>query len=174
MFNLSQTNIEIKEEEKEATKISLKERFAELLNNFPNKPTIIFEDREVIEGEKSAYYCQEKDKIFIPKKEAFETEERFYITLIHELSHSTRHKSRLARGFESETEQLIEELSAEISSFMIRADLGITEQKNKGSRYAQNMLKILSKTNDLEGFIAHICKTAVKSASHIMGIEYNS
>ena len=47
-----------------------------------------------------ACYLPEEDKILMPKKHQFKTQEGFYSTAFHELSHWTGHKSRLNRPTE--------------------------------------------------------------------------
>ena len=42
-------------------------------------------------------YLPVEDKILMPKKAQFKTQEGFYSTVFHELSHWTEHKSRLNR-----------------------------------------------------------------------------
>ncbi|VAX33259.1 hypothetical protein MNBD_NITROSPIRAE01-853 [hydrothermal vent metagenome] len=48
-------------------------------------------------GEARAYYQPASDKINMPKPETFHSEEEYYSTLYHEMTHSTGHEARLNR-----------------------------------------------------------------------------
>lgn len=75
---------------------------------------------EIIEAKQGrAYYSPSEDKIHLPLKEQFESDNAYQSTALHELGHATGHPERLARdqggGFGSE-KYAFEELVAEISS----------------------------------------------------------
>lgn len=76
-----------------------------------------------------AYYSPLTDHIVMPKKSQFPEAKNFYMTLLHEMSHSTGHKSRLARelgrGMGS-PEYGKEELIAELTAAITGAHLGIS------------------------------------------------
>ena len=79
-------------------------------------------------GGTQACYIPGRDEIHLPSREAFINPEAFYSTAMHEMAHSTGHKSRLDRDFSGRfgTEAYaFEELIAEIGSAFLNADLGI-------------------------------------------------
>ncbi len=79
-------------------------------------------------GGTQACYIPGRDEIHLPAREAFINPEAFYSTAMHEMTHSTGHKSRLDRDFSGRfgTEAYaFEELIAEVGSAFLNADLGI-------------------------------------------------
>ncbi len=62
-------------------------------------------------GDKACYYPS-LDMISMPTKESFLSDEGYYATLFHELTHWTKHESRLNRNFEYAIEECIAELGA--------------------------------------------------------------
>ena len=103
----------------------------------PRAPFQAIEDAErilqasparIIEGGPSAFYQPDADTIHLPAREAFINPEAFYSVALHEMTHSTGHKSRMARDFSGRfgTEAYaFEELIAEMGSAFLNADLGI-------------------------------------------------
>lgn len=86
-------------------------------------------------GGGKAFYAEKADYIRVPRIEAFKDRESYYATLTHELTHWTKHKSRLDRTFVTDSTvqrsfgdeaYAKEELVAEIGSAFLCADLGIT------------------------------------------------
>ena len=79
-------------------------------------------------GGTQAFYRPSTDTIHLPAREAFINTEAFYNVALHEMTHSTGHKTRLARDFcgrfGSES-YAFEELIAELGSAFLNADLGI-------------------------------------------------
>src|SRR5262249_27407690 len=77
-----------------------------------------------------AYYALEPDYVQMPPFVAFRDKESYYSTLAHEVTHWTRHPSRLARDFDRKTwgdeGYAREELVAEIGAAFLCADLGLT------------------------------------------------
>lgn len=77
------------------------------------------------------YYSPGSDEIHLTPMEAFPTREAYYGTALHELGHSTGHEKRLNRQFGKtfgDENYAKEELRAEIASFMLCSDLGISRQ----------------------------------------------
>lgn len=77
------------------------------------------------------YYSPSSDEIHLTPMEAFPTREAYYGTALHELGHSTGHEKRLNRQFGKvfgDENYAKEELRAEIASYMLCADLGISRQ----------------------------------------------
>jgi antirestriction protein ArdC len=50
-------------------------------------------------GGNRAYYSQSNDAIQLPPFEAFQDKESYYATALHELTHWTKHDTRLQRDF---------------------------------------------------------------------------
>ena len=142
---------------------------AEQLENIPSNENIKkdFRNNELIENilknseapiiygkSDEAFYSPEKDKIYLPKREFFENEERFYAVALHEIAHSTGHESRLGR-ISSEEKPLVEkyareELVAELTSMFLQQELGIKVSENEKDfnnhkAYLQHYINILEK-----------------------------
>ncbi len=62
----------------------------QIIRGYPNRPKIESVEQEV-------YYSRLDDRINLPMRERFNTLENYYLTLFHELIHSTGHDSRLSR-----------------------------------------------------------------------------
>lgn len=106
-----------------------------------------------------AYYSPSSDKVVIPPANTFKTNYSYYATQLHELSHSTGHKSRLSRDmshyFGSE-EYAKEELRAEISSSFLMQKFKLeydNRHLNNHKAYIQSWIKVL-KNNPQELFNA--------------------
>ena len=95
-----------------------------------------------------AYYVPALDAITMPHKVVFNTEQDYYSTLLHELSHWTGHESRLDRGLNTsrfgEEAYAFEELVAELSSTFLCAHLGIHQgYQDNHAKYLKSWLKVL-------------------------------
>lgn len=107
-----------------------------------------------------AYYSPNEDKVVVPSYNSFLTDEDYYSTILHELSHATGHESRLNRPFggifgsESYTK---EELRAEIASSFITSEIGLLSDAGMDNHkaYIQSWIKIIEeKDNELFKAIA--------------------
>lgn len=95
-----------------------------IIAGMPSPPEIRFK------GDR-AFYAPSKDLVQVPDSGDFETPEDYYLTLFHELGHSTGHQSRLARfnndhrlaAFGSE-DYSKEELIAELTAAFLAAEAG--------------------------------------------------
>ena len=115
-----------------------------------------------------ACYLPEEDKILMPKKEQFKTQEGFYSTMFHELSHWTAHKSRLERpmrGKKGSKAYAFEELIAEISASFICCHLGF-EYSTRHSSYVKSWLKVLKEDKKA---IFRASSQAQKATEFILG-----
>jgi len=73
-----------------------------------------------------AYYDVKNDIIHVPKKDQFESSYEYYLTLFHEMSHSTGHESRMNRDLSGdEKKYAIEELRAEIASIFLGQEFNV-------------------------------------------------
>jgi len=83
-------------------------------------------------GGNRAYYAVEPDYVQMPPFESFRDAESYYATLAHEVTHWTRHPSRLDRDFGrkryGDEGYAREELVAELGSAFLSADLGLTPE----------------------------------------------
>jgi antirestriction protein ArdC len=99
-------------------------------------------------GGNRAYYACEPDYIQIPRLECFRDSESHAATLAHELTHWTRHPSRLNREFGrkkyGDEGYAMEELVAELASAFLCADLAITpEVRDDHASYIASWLTVL-------------------------------
>ncbi|WP_254508989.1 ArdC family protein [Anatilimnocola floriformis] len=99
-------------------------------------------------GGTQAYYAAGSDHIQMPRFECFSDAESYAATLAHELTHWTKHASRLNREFGrkrwGDEGYAMEELVAELGSAFLSADLRITpEVRDDHASYVANWLKVL-------------------------------
>lgn len=96
-------------------------------------------------GGDKAFFVPTFDFIQMPRLEAFESEEHYWGTMLHELTHWTGHTSRLARDlsgrFGSEA-YAAEELVAEMGAAFLCAHTGV-EGRLRHPEYIGNWLKVL-------------------------------
>ena len=146
----------------------------------PRAPFQAIEDAErllqaspakIIEGGASAFYQPARDEIHLPDRETFINRETFYSTALHEMTHSTGHKDRLARDFSGRfgTEAYaFEELIAELGSAFLNADLGIIGSTLQDhADYLANWIKILQ--NDKQAILT-AAAAASKAHAFIKGL----
>ena len=84
----------------------------------------------------------------MPPFEAFEDPEAYYATLIHELTHWTRHPSRLGRDLGrkrfGDEGYAMEELVAELGAAFVLADLDLAPQpRDEHASYIASWLEVL-------------------------------
>ncbi len=84
---------------------------------------------EIVEiAQEKSYYSPLEDRIVLPPREYFKSEESFLATLFHEMSHSTGHSTRLNRNIANEfgsIDYAKEELRAELGAMFMEADLNL-------------------------------------------------
>ena len=95
-----------------------------------------------------AYYAIDSDSIHIPLRKTFRDSESHASTVAHELTHWTRHPSRLNRAFGAkrwgDEGYAMEELVAELGSAFLCADLSITpDVREDHASYVHSWLKAL-------------------------------
>ncbi len=133
VFNLDQTTLEL-------DKVNTNNEV------IPEIETFIAATNATIKAGSEAYYHTANDFIAMPDLGMFESEEHYYSTLLHELSHWTGHASRLDRDMEGtfgSESYAFEELIAELSSCFLNAELGIDYTKMRHAEYLQSWLKAL-------------------------------
>ena len=99
-------------------------------------------------GVSQAFYSTSQDVVQIPDFPTFRDAESYYATLSHEMTHWTRHESRLNRDLGrkrfGDAGYAMEELVAEIGAAFLCADLGITpETREDHAAYVASWLKVL-------------------------------
>jgi antirestriction protein ArdC len=114
-----------------------------IIANTPNPPSIDYD------GEDRAYYIPSKDQIHLPGPESFTSNEERYVTIFHELSHSTGSESRLNRKTLTETTHFgseiysREELVAEHGAAYLMAHSVIESTIENSAAYIQGWLRAL-------------------------------
>ena len=103
---------------------------------------------DIRHGGNQAYYAQEPDYVQMPPFVAFRDAESYCSTLAHELTHWTKHPSRLSRDFGrrkfGDEGYAREELVAEIGAAFLACDLGITpEPRDDHAAYLAHWLDVL-------------------------------
>ena len=96
-----------------------------------------------------AYYNLKDDRVVLPERSQFASQDAYTHTALHELGHATGHPSRLNRptlvdhgGFGSET-YAREELRAEIAAMMTGEKLGVGHEPRHGTAYVGSWVKAL-------------------------------
>ncbi len=128
---------------------------------------------EIRHGGNSAHYSGASDHVQMPVFESFHSAEAYYATLAHELTHWTKHKSRLDRDFGRKTwgdeGYAREELVAELGAAFLCADLALTpEPGTDHAAYIQNWLKVLR--NDKRAIFAAAAH-AQRAADYLQGLQ---
>lgn len=103
---------------------------------------------DIRHGGTRAYYAEQADYVQMPPFETFHDAESHAATLAHELTHWTKHKTRLARDFGrvrfGDEGYAREELVAELGAAFLSADLAITpELRDDHATYIGHWLKAL-------------------------------
>lgn len=124
-------------------------------------------------GEGRAYYRPGMDDITLPPREAFESEQEYYSTLFHEMTHSTGHKSRLDRH--TEKDQFVfashsygrEELVAEMGAAFLSGEAGILPQTFENSKnYLGSWIKTIKEDTKA---VVIAASRAQRAADYILG-----
>jgi antirestriction protein ArdC len=103
---------------------------------------------EIVHGGSQACYVLRTDNLHMPCLDLFDSAESYYATLLHELTHWTRHESRLHREFGrkrwGDEGYAMEELVAELGAAFLCADLELTpELRPDHASYLDHWLKVL-------------------------------
>jgi len=128
---------------------------------------------EIIHREQRAFYSPTLDLINMPRPETFNSEEGYYATLFHEMTHSTGHPSRLRREGIYEAHSFgdavysKEELIAEMGSAFLCAHTNIAPATLQNS--ASYIAGWLSKLRSDKKILIHAAAAAQRAADFIIG-----
>jgi antirestriction protein ArdC len=128
---------------------------------------------EVRHGGNIASYNVSLDQVRMPHIESFRDAESYYATLAHELTHWTRHKSRLDRDFGrkrfGDEGYAMEELVAELGAAFLFADLELTpEVREDHASYIGSWIKVLK---DDKRAIFTAASHAQRAADFLHGLQ---
>ncbi|RYU92677.1 ArdC family protein [Emticicia agri] len=121
---------------------------------------------DIRKGYKAAYYMGE-DYVDMPPIESFATAQDYYAVLAHEITHWTKHPTRLNRDFSrkvwGDEGYAKEELVAEIGACFLAADLGFEPMpEEKHAAYIQSWLQALQDDKKLIVFAASYAQKATE------------
>lgn len=124
-------------------------------------------------GGNSAHYSSGTDHVQMPVFESFRSPEAYYATLAHELTHWTKHETRLARDFGrkrwGDEGYAKEELVAELGAAFLCADLGLTPEPGADhAAYIQSWLTVLK---DDKRAIFAAASHAQKAADYLHSLQ---
>ncbi len=117
-----------------------------------------------------AFYSPLEDKITLPPRKFFKSDEAFLGTLLHEMSHSTGSENRLNRDIKNlfGTEKYaIEELTAELSCVFLESelDMDIDFTRQDHINYFNSWIKALK---DDPNELYKVCSNASKSCNRLI------
>ncbi len=128
---------------------------------------------DIRHGGGSAYYAPGPDHVQMPPFECFATADDYYSTLGHEMTHWTRHPSRLDRDFGrqrfGDAGYAREELVAELGAAFLCADLGLAlEPRDDHAAYIASWLQVLAEN---VRFVVSAASHAQKAVDHLKGLQ---
>lgn len=125
---------------------------------------------DTVFGSHVACYRSKLDRISLPNYEDFSSEEAYYATYLHELTHWTGHASRCNRllGNKFNTAAYaFEELIAEMGAALVTNELGLNSQLENHASYLSYWLDILKK--DKKAFFKAAGK-AMQASRYLLGL----
>jgi antirestriction protein ArdC len=128
---------------------------------------------DVRHGGGAAYYAPGPDFVQMPPFECFETADAYYSTLGHEMTHWTRHPTRLDRDFGrqrfGDAGYAREELVAELGAAFLCSDLGLAlEPREDHAAYIASWLQVLK---DDVRFVVSAASHAQKAVDHLKALQ---
>lgn len=125
---------------------------------------------------REASYSVTTDRVQMPPFESFDSAESYYAILAHEITHWTRHPTRLDRDLGRKVYGDVgyakEELAAELGACFLAADLGFEPMPEaKHAAYIQSWLQVLQ--ND-KRFIFQAASHAQKAVEYLHGLQPSS
>lgn len=142
-----------------------------VIKNMPNAPTMNY-------GGDRACYSPTLDTLKCPKLEQFDTPEDFYLTMFHEMTHSTGHDKRLSRKSVTDAaafgshEYSREELVAEMGACMLADACGIDMEGAHIDNSASYIASWAKKIKDEPKLLATAAAQAQKAMDYIMGVKW--
>ena len=167
VFNLDQIDgieapdaVEIPERE-----FSPIERAQQIIDQMPNPPRIEH-------NQPRAFYRSKDDLVNLPRPELFKSDEYYYGTAFHELTHSTGHEKRLGRRpsdvprFYGDREYSQEELVAEMGAAFLCSEAGIGQVLIEDqAAYIDNWINVLRGTPQM---VIKAASSAQAAADYIL------
>jgi antirestriction protein ArdC len=143
----------------------------DIVNNMQKAPTII---RDQLCN--AAYYAPQLDRVVTPLLGQFESREKYYSVLFHELIHATGHESRLNRkvvGFDQDPksyakEELIAEMGASFLCFQVKI---LPKTIENSAAYLKHWIGKLKEDKRL---LFQAASAAQKAADFILGEQVYS
>jgi antirestriction protein ArdC len=131
---------------------------------------------DIRHGGSRAFYSPAHDLVQMPPFEIFQDAESYYAVLIHELTHWTKHASRLDRDLGrkrwGDAGYAAEELVAELGAAFLLADLDLTPQvRPEHAAYIESWLKVLK---DDKRAIFTAASYAQRAADYLHGLQTES
>jgi antirestriction protein ArdC len=128
---------------------------------------------DVRHGGDQAFYTAAADYVQMPHLQCFRDAESYYSTLAHEVTHWTKHPSRLNRDFGrkrfGDEGYAVEELVAELGAAFLCADMGIAaEPREDHAAYLGHWLKVL---RDDKRAIFTAASHASKAVEHLHSLQ---
>jgi antirestriction protein ArdC len=168
VFNASDVDcIDIPTIEETTREFTAIEEAQRIVNSMPQRP-------DIKTGEARAYYSPTLDYVNMPRNELFHSDEEYYSTIFHELTHSTGHGSRLNRtsvtksAYYGSGDYSKEELVAEMGASFLNAEAGImTATIDNSAAYIKGWIAAL-KSKDNRGLVIQAAAAAQKAADFIL------
>ena len=138
----------------------LQERYQDAMVYFAAQDVIVLHRGE------SAHYERVADRILMPVREDFYTDEHYLATLAHEHVHATGHASRLEREFgkaRNDAAYCREELVAELGAALVCAELGVEARV----RHADYLKRYLERLEEEENGVMKVLKDAARAAEYM-------
>lgn len=132
---------------------------------------------EIIHRKNAACYLPSLDRVEIAEPMQFESQEAFYATLYHELTHSSGHKTRLDRGIGEKLapfgspDYSKEELVAEFGGAFLAAAAGISPPTiEQSAAYIEGWRSRLSADKKM---VIQAAGLGQRAADHILGVRFD-
>ena len=165
VFNQEQCDNIKSDHTQQASKFTPIQQAQNITTKYPNPPNISH-------GGHKACYSPQKDSIRIANPQDFVDPESYYLTLFHELTHSTGHKTRLDRKLDTPTNSFgsadysKEELVAEMGAAFLAASANISTQTiDQSAAYINGWKNKIRADNKL---VIQAAGAAQKAADHIL------
>ena len=120
-------------------------------------------------GHSRCSYIPNNDEVWMVDRGLFDSNSQYHSTLFHELTHSTGHSTRLARGLNGDHDSqpyAKEELIAEMGASMLCAETNTTVHYEQSAAYIKGWLDKLGSDNKL---VVSAASCASKAVNHILG-----